>query len=151
MSLDVKISEAIMYFQENGYAIKEKVFERCGKPKPITQISKQRPRRSAIPDFMDDIIFDDNIPKEAIVPPVPRYVFSSQLLRVRFSRPAKCMFSLFYRPQQKDLVKARKQGFAKIVMDIKKVSENAKGFWRSLPYTMCGQPDPTIQDEYWNR
>lgn len=36
-------------------------------------------------------------------------------------------------------------------MDIKKVSENAKGFWRSLPYTMCGQPDPTIQDEYWNR
>ena len=76
MSLDVKISEAIMYFQENGYAIKEKVFERCGKPNPITQISK-RPRRSAVPDFMDDIIFDDNVPKEAInpaiVPPVPRY------------------------------------------------------------------------------
>ena len=79
MSLDVKISEAIMYFQENGYAIKEKVFERCGKPNPITQISK-RPRRSAVPDFMDDIIFDDNVPKEAInaavVPPVPRYVVS---------------------------------------------------------------------------
>ena len=77
MSLDVKISEAIMYFQENGYAIKEKVFERCGEPNPITQISK-RPRRSAVPDFMDDIIFDDNVPKEAInaavVPPVPRYV-----------------------------------------------------------------------------
>ena len=77
MSLDVKISEAIMYFQENGYAIKEKVFERCGIPNPITQISK-RPRRSAVPDFMDDIIFDDNVPKEAInpavVPPVPRYV-----------------------------------------------------------------------------
>ena len=75
MSLDVKISEAIMYFQENGFAIKQKVFERCGEPTPI---SKQRPRRSSISDFMDDIIFDDNVPKEAInpavVPPVPRYV-----------------------------------------------------------------------------
>ena len=99
MSLDVKISEAIMYFQENGYAIKEKVFERCGQPNPITQISK-RPRRSAVPDFMDDIIFDDNVPKEAInpaiVPPVPRYVYISQLLRVHFSRPAKCVFTIAF-------------------------------------------------------
>ena len=82
------------------------------------------------------------------------YIQQSAVARA-LSRPAKRMFTfcfiLFSRPQQKDLVKARKQGFAKIVMDIKKVSENAKGFWRSLPYTMCGQPDPTIQDEYWNR
>ena len=83
MSLDVKISEAIMYFQENGFAIKQKVFERCGEPTPI---SKQRPRRSSISDFMDDIIFDDNVPKEAInpaiVPPVPRYVCSCHLSAV---------------------------------------------------------------------
>lgn len=31
--IDIKISEAIMIFQENGHAVSQQVFEKCGHPK----------------------------------------------------------------------------------------------------------------------
>ena len=81
-------------------------------------------KRSAASD-PDDIIFSDNVPEEA-----------------KMTKP------VFPAIPQKDLVKARKSGFEKIVADIKKVSQDSQGFWRHLPYVMCDQPDPGFKVPY---
>lgn len=48
---------------------------------------------------------------------------------------------------QKDLVKSmtRKSDFDRLMLDIKKLSQDSQGFWRHLPYVMCDQPDPAFQ------
>ncbi|XP_037117013.1 glypican-2 [Syngnathus acus] len=45
-SISVKVSEAIMYMQENSVSISTKVFQGCGNPRPAPARSKRSPKES---------------------------------------------------------------------------------------------------------
>ena len=108
---------AIQTFQENGHLISSKIFEKCGKGS-----TDQRSRRSA--SKSDDIVFTENLNSDYSIP--------EEVLPAKLVKPVS------------QLVKARKTGFERIVLEIRKVSEGSMGFWKELPNVMCDMQDVNV-------
>ena len=109
---------AIEKAQENGHRMTQKIFEKCGKASTTqSPISKRSVSKS------DDIVFTENLNSDSI--PV-------EALPAKLVKPVR------------EMVKARKTGFEKIVLEIRKVSEGSIGFWKELPHVMCDTQDVNV-------
>ena len=109
---------AIEKAQENGHRMTQKIFEKCGKASTTqSTISKRSVSKS------DDIVFSENLNSDSI--PV-------EALPAKLVKPVR------------EMVKARKTGFERIVLEIRKVSEGSMGFWKELPHVMCDTQDVNV-------
>ena len=106
---------AIEKFQENGHWMTNRIFEKCGKGS--TTISKRSVSKS------DDIVFTENLNSDSI----PEEVLPAKLVK-----------------PVREMVKARKTGFERIVLEIRKISEGSMGFWKELPHVMCDTQDVNL-------
>ena len=109
---------AIEKAQENGHRMTQKIFEKCGKAKTTQPtLSKRSVSKS------DDIVFTENLNSDSI--PV-------EALPAKLVKPVR------------EMVKAQKTGFERIVLEIRKVSEGSMGFWKELPHVMCDTQDVNV-------
>ncbi|KAJ8916167.1 hypothetical protein NQ315_016306 [Exocentrus adspersus] len=105
--LNIKISEAIMNFQESGTEVSQKIYGKCGKPTTLS-----RPKRKA--DYKDST---DNPNMEIKIEP----------MKAQGKKKHKKV------PETVD----NKSVLEKIIADIKQKIKDTKQFWLNLPYQYC--------------
>uniref|UniRef100_A0A3Q3W8X9 Glypican 2 n=1 Tax=Mola mola TaxID=94237 RepID=A0A3Q3W8X9_MOLML len=112
-SISVKVSEAIMYMQENSISISTKVFQGCGSPRPAPGRSKRSPKESG-----------------------------------GNKRPFRT-----YSAEEKPTTAAG-TNLDRLVTELKERLRPMRGFWVSLPHTICNDErmaaDVTNEDRCWN-
>ena len=118
LPLTYQIMGAIEKAQENGHRMTQKIFEKCGKASTTQSTMSKRSISKS-----DDIVFSENLNSDSI--PV-------EALPVKLVKPVR------------EMVKARKTGFERIVLEIRKVSEGSMGFWKELPHVMCDTQDVNV-------
>ena len=122
LPLDIQISNAIMTFQDSALRVTQKNFDLCGTPAYM----KRSKRTTDNEDFETEVLFNENehVPEEAKV----------AAIKMPISSPS-------------NLVKSnlRKSEFERLIVEIRKLSQDSQGFWRRLPFEMCDQPDPAFQ------
>lgn len=136
--IDLKISDAVMNFQENGHDISLRIFQACGRP------TLGRRRRSAdVPQksleniqtsSSDDIGFEDT--EEQIKMDMERSrrgVGEIRYERYKFDKNEKNL-----KGQKASIYSRRNEtNFEKIIKDVKHIVKDSKGFWSNLPYQIC--------------
>ena len=127
--LDISISDAIMTFQESGFKVTQKVFEKCGQPRLVG-----RPKRSTAAEV--ELTWDRH----------------DLLVVKRSARQDEEEFD--FGEESKPTLQAstaRKSDFERLIGDLRRVVRSSQGFWRHLPYTMCaksgGRKDSLFDDD----
>lgn len=158
--IDLKISEAIMNFQENGADITQRVFAGCGRP-----ILGRRRRMVNLKDILDqkegrlkssssdDIEFEgsEQIEHEAVRNTratnreltYESYKFNKNSAEIN--------------PGSNKRNKNGKQNTSsleKLIKDIRHIVKESKRFWNYLPYQICNNEElaerPSKEDNCWN-
>ncbi|XP_063696624.1 glypican-4 isoform X2 [Culicoides brevitarsis] len=125
--INIKISEAIMNFQDSGQDITNKIFQECGKPK--FQSSINRIRRASKPGYSHYDALENNGNKKK---------------RKNKSR----------QPIEKNYQKEnREPTIDKLIRDIRQKVKDSKSFWFNLPYQMCNSDNfivnSNIENDCW--
>uniref|UniRef100_A0A3Q3VRU8 Uncharacterized protein n=1 Tax=Mola mola TaxID=94237 RepID=A0A3Q3VRU8_MOLML len=119
-SISVKVSEAIMYMQENSISISTKVFQGCGSPRPAPGRSKRSPKESGGNKRPFRTYSAEEKPTTAAGTNLDRLVRKMPLC----------------------------------VTELKERLRPMRGFWVSLPHTICNDErmaaDVTNEDRCWN-
>lgn len=112
-SIAVKVSEAIMFMQENSVTISTKVFQGCGSPRPAPSRAKRSLRDGE-----------------------------------RRRKPFRT-----FSPEEKPTTAAG-TNLDRLVLELKERLRPMRGFWISLPHTICNDEkmaaDVTNEDRCWN-
>uniref|UniRef100_A0A1B0CKK2 Uncharacterized protein n=1 Tax=Lutzomyia longipalpis TaxID=7200 RepID=A0A1B0CKK2_LUTLO len=155
--INIKISEAIMNFQETNKDISNQVFQGCGRP------MLGRRRRDADPE---GFTFDDDETTRQSRSAEP--AGSQELGKfepLRFSNGDNYSENGRRKNKNKNRNKARKGDnydddyskepvLDKLIKDIKQKVKDTKNFWSNLPYQICNNEDmaaaPSIEDYCWN-
>ncbi|XP_076843360.1 glypican-2 [Brachyhypopomus gauderio] len=123
-SVAVKISEAIMHMQENSITISTKVFQGCGNPRPAPGRNKRSPRERE---------------KKR----------EREREREKGSRRSFKTYSLEEKPTT-----AAGTNLDRLVLELKEHLRPMRGFWVSLPHTICNDDkmaaDVTNEERCWN-
>ncbi|XP_026856175.2 glypican-2 [Electrophorus electricus] len=123
-SVAVKVSEAIMHMQENSITISTKVFQGCGNPRPAPGRNKRSPRERE---------------KKR----------ENEREREKGSRKPFRTYSSEEKPTT-----AAGTNLDRLVLELKEHLRPMRGFWVSLPHTICNDDkmaaDVTNEDRCWN-
>ncbi|XP_030750341.1 glypican-6 [Sitophilus oryzae] len=125
--LNIKISEAIMNFQENGKDVSQKIFQKCGKPALI------RPTRRAV---------YENQPEDN-----PNLEIQEDPLKMGGGQSKKKHKKVTEKPDTGP-------NLDKLVTEIKTKIKDTKKFWLQLPYQYCSNESisagPSDNGNCWN-
>lgn len=153
--INIKISEAIMNFQETNKDISGQVFQGCGRP----MLGK---RKRSVPDndflFLDAefedaaVLEENNRVKREADPAFEGVHFSGEAYseqqtggsnggrgRKNKGRGNKTKF---------DYEANREPSLDKLIKDIRQKLKDSKKFWSNLPYQMCNHEDLAITQEH---
>ncbi|XP_031343007.1 glypican-6-like, partial [Photinus pyralis] len=134
--INIKISEAVMIFQENGVEVSQKIFTGCGNP------ALQRRRRQA------------STPSDVEEPRV-------EARRVKTDEDEITFETLTFNEESNNKSKNKKNKHKKVdsgatleklIRDIKQRVKDSRQFWSQLPYQMCNNEavPPTFDGPCWN-
>lgn len=153
--IDLKISEAIMNFQENGADVSQRIFTGCGKPilgkrrrsvtlKNILEKNTQKDTSS------DDIEFEgsDEVKNDS-----PRNTRGANkdmtYVNYKFKNEAGSGGGKANKNS-----KQHSSSLEKLIRDIKHAVKDSKRIWSHLPYQICNNEDfadgPSKEDDCWN-
>ncbi|XP_065211439.1 glypican-6 [Planococcus citri] len=127
--INVKISEAIMNFQENANAVTSKVFNGCGKP-PLNSSRRRRRRRQAT-GFSESDEFEEHDNRQPNSKSERRRKENNRNRNDKNRRKNKDSY---------DLDEDRNNpadGFLKFIQEIGTQVLGTKYFWKRLPYHVC--------------
>ncbi|KAL6954790.1 Glypican-6 [Sarracenia purpurea var. burkii] len=127
--INVKISEAIMNFQENANAVTSKVFNGCGKP-PLNSRRKRRRRQATGFSESDEFEERDNRPPNS----------KTERRRKENTRGRNDKNRRKNNHNHYDLDDDRNNpadGFLKFIQEIGTQVLSTKYFWKRLPYHVC--------------
>ena len=119
--IDIKISEAIMNFQENGIAVSQKLFDACGKPR----IGK----RAAMPG-------SGSLTSGSLRLPVDNY---------RYSRPSSGLAASASEAAGSPHSASGSAGASidRLLLDIKRKVKKTKDYWTTLSHSLCRRSPPS--------
>lgn len=134
--INIKISEAVMIFQENGVEVSQRIFTGCGNP------ALQRRRRQA------------STPSDVEEPHV-------EARRVKTDDDEITFETLTFNEESNSKSKNKKNKHKKVdngatleklIRDIKQRVKDSRQFWSQLPYQMCNGEavPPTFNGHCWN-
>lgn len=157
--IDLKISEAIMNFQENSVDISQRVFLGCGKP-----VLGRRRRSTILEDIYnkkfqkfkssssDDISFEGMEEMEISTDRTKRSASELHYETYKFDKKNKDD----YKGNSKGNKDSKQNGSSleKLIKDIRKIVKESKKFWSNLPYQICNNEDfaegLSKSEECWN-
>ncbi|BES97769.1 Division abnormally delayed protein [Nesidiocoris tenuis] len=123
--INIKISEAIMNFQENNSPVSRRVFEACGKP----TLGKRR-RRDAPSSTTVSSSVSGEIPFETL--DFGAGGGGGKRGRKQFQQSG------------------GSDGLEKVIREAKSRLRDTKSFWKKLPFHMCGTTKAEEQENCWN-
>lgn len=165
--IDIKISEAIMNFQENGPDVSQRVFTGCGKP------VLGRRRRSTNLSLRNE--FHDNLLRIKYYQPEDMDIEfeGAEVLernpvvrKVRATNKELTFETLNFNNKNNGEEGANKKGgkvahvkqegpsLEKLIKDIRHIVKESKRFWSHLPYQICNNEElaegPSKDEDCWN-
>ncbi|XP_059621273.1 glypican-4 [Phlebotomus argentipes] len=155
--INIKISEAIMNFQETNKDISNQVFQGCGRP----MLGRKR-RQVTDPE---GFTFDDEETTRQSRSAEPTSQELSKFEPLRFSNSDNYSENGRKGKKNKNRNKARKGDnydddyskepvLDKLIKDIRQKVKDTKNFWSNLPYQICNNEDlaaaPSMEDYCWN-
>ena len=108
--IDIKISEAIMNFQENGIEVSHKLFDQCGKPKIGKRDVRSQSQPFGTPYRSSPSRVDHSFPVDS----------------TRYNRPGNSMAT------------SPGASIERLLEDVKRKVKRSKDYWIRLPTLICG-------------
>ncbi|KAJ6635212.1 Glypican-4 [Pseudolycoriella hygida] len=150
--INIKISEAIMNFQETGQDISQQVFQGCGRPKlgrrrrAVTTklLLSERKYFDEIDADLDNFSFDDDD--------------ADRIKRDAEPANRELQFEPLEFSNKDDADESDNNGnnkvMDKLVKDIRQKVKDSKKFWSNLPFQICNHEDfslpPGVETNCWN-
>ncbi|KAK5646746.1 hypothetical protein RI129_005210 [Pyrocoelia pectoralis] len=140
--INIKISEAVMIFQENGVEVSQRIFTGCGNP------ALRRRRR-------DTTTNQDTTPVDVEEPHVEARKVKTDEDEITFE-------TLNFNEEESNNKSKNKKNkhkkvdsgatLEKLIRDIKQRVKDSRQFWSQLPYQMCNNEavPPTFEGNCWN-
>lgn len=153
--IDLKISEAVMNFQENSAVVSQRIFTGCGKPilgkrrrsVKLREIIEQNNMKQK--STSDDIDFEDT--RELVRNPRGanrELTYESYKFNIKNSAEENTGNG------EKKNGKQHGSSLEKLIRDIRHIVKESKRFWSHLPYQICNNEDiaegPSKEEDCWN-